>query len=68
MKYFETASYQILDTGKWAPGGMLFEIINGDKMNIQEADIFPPEFRFDTREESDNFFREYFIQRGYIEK
>jgi len=67
MKKFKVSSYQLIENQKWAPCGTLFELVNGNKMNIQEADIFPPEFRFDTKEEADKIFREYFSKRGYIE-
>ena len=67
MKCFEISSYQLLQTQKWASSGTLFEMIDGGKVNIQEGDVFSPEFRFNTREEADDFFREYFLQKGYIE-
>jgi hypothetical protein len=67
MKKFKIGSYQLVDTKKWAPCGTLFELIDNKKINIQEADIFPPQFRFDTKEDADKFFREYFSKRGYIE-
>ena len=68
MKKFTVNSYQLSETNKWAPCGTLFEIINGNKADIQEADVFPPEHRFSTKEEADNFFRKHFIKKGYVEK
>lgn len=68
MKKFKVASYQLLETKKWAPSGTLFELISGDKLRVQEADVFPPEYRFDTKEEADNFFRKHFLNQGYIEE
>lgn len=67
MKKFIVGSYQLVETKKWAPSGTIFESINGNKINVQEADVFPPEFRFDTKEEADAFFREYFSKRGFTE-
>ena len=67
MKKFIVNSYQIIETQKWVPCGTLFETVDEDKINIQEADIFPPEFRFDTKDEADKFFRNYFSQRDYNE-
>ncbi|MCK5096275.1 MAG: hypothetical protein KAR24_02890 [Candidatus Pacebacteria bacterium] len=67
MKKFKIGSYQLTETKKWAPCGTLFEFIEGDKMKITEADVFPPEYRFDTEEEADEFFREHFLKEGYIE-
>ena len=67
MKKFKVNSYQLSETKKWAPCGVLFESAEGNKMNIQEADVFPPEYRFDTKEKADKFFREHFIKDGYIE-
>ena len=46
MKKFKIGSYQLTETKKWAPCGTLFEFIEGDKMKITEADVFPPEYRF----------------------
>ena len=67
MKKFKINSYQLTKTKKWAPCGTLFEVVDGGRMKIQEADIFPPEYRFDTREEADKFFKEHFQKEGYIE-
>lgn len=70
MKVFKVGSYQLLETKKWAPSGVLFDYSDGSKVGIQEADIFPPnpEFRFDTKEDADEYFRNYFIKLGYSEK
>lgn len=68
MKKFIVNSYQLTENKKWAPCGTLFESINGNRINIQEADIFPPKFRFDTKEEADNYFRNWFLERGYTEE
>ncbi len=69
MKKFKINSYQSIETKKWAPSGTLFEFIDGNKIKIEEADVFPPkpEYRFNTKEEADKFFREHFIKEGYIE-
>ena len=67
MKKFKVSSYQLTETKKWAPCGTLFELIDGGNMNIQEADVFPPEYRFDTKEEADKFFKDHFQNKGYTE-
>ena len=58
MKKFKVNSYQLSETKKWAPSGTLFELIDGNKMNIQEADVFPPkpEYRFNTKEDADTHY------------
>lgn len=58
-------SYQLLETKKWVPAGMVFKQVNGESLKAQEASI--PQEKFDTKEEADNFLREYFIKNGYIE-
>lgn len=67
MKKFTVGSYQLRDVEKWVPSGSTFEVINGAKVNITEADIFHPEHRFDTKEEADQFFRDHFLSKGYEE-
>ena len=67
MKKFKVGSYQLPETKKWAPCGTLFELIDGNRMNVQEADVFPPEYRFDIKEEANKFFRNHYLEKGYIE-
>lgn len=61
MKKFKIGSYQLVETKKWVPFGML-----RDKIKFQEVDV-PPKYRFDTKEEADKFFRGLCIKKGYIE-
>lgn len=65
MNSFKVGSYQLVKTNKWVPAGNIF-IDNNNTRNIQEID-FPPENRFNTKDEANNFFREYYLREGYIE-
>jgi len=66
MNQFSASSFQLRETGKWAPAGTLF-VYSGDGVDIQEFE-FPPENRFDRKEEADNFFANYFVKKGFFQK
>lgn len=65
MNTFKVSSFLLADQ-KWVPAGHLF-IDNGGDIEIKEVE-FPPENRFDAKDDADNFFREYYIKKGYLEK
>lgn len=66
MNSFQANSYQLVETKKWAPAGMLF-MSGAGTIKIQESE-FSPEHRFDTKEEADNFFRKHYLAKGFTEK
>ena len=67
MNTFKVHSYE-LQTGKWEPAGTLFRPgANSDDLNIQQRE-FPPEHRFDTKEVADEFFRNYYLRKGFVEE
>lgn len=64
MKTFKTGSYQLKKNKKWIPAGSLFEQVNGrESLNIQGLSC--PDKHFDTKEEADQYFNSYCIQKGY---
>ena len=65
MNKFEVNSYQLAESKKWAPAGTLF-VISNNKMDIQKSE-FLPEYRFDTKKEADKTFRNYYLEKGFIE-
>ncbi|MDP2736217.1 MAG: hypothetical protein Q8O59_00315 [bacterium] len=67
MKKFKVGSCFLTETKKWSPCGTLFDLVDGGRVNVQEADVFPPEYRFNTKEGADNFFRENYLKEGYVE-
>jgi len=65
MNTFQISSFQLSESKKWVPAGVLFRDNNGTR-NIQEVE-FPSEYRFNTKEDADNFFRDYYFKEGFIE-
>lgn len=63
MKTFKSNSTQLMENKKWTPSGALFEVIDYGKQIITEADRFS--VQFDTKEEADNYFENYYLNKGY---
>ncbi|MFA4941138.1 MAG: hypothetical protein WC582_00880 [Patescibacteria group bacterium] len=63
MKTFKSNSTRLMENKKWTPSGTLFEVIDYGKQIITEADGFS--VQFDTKEEADNYFENYYINKGY---
>lgn len=66
MNTFKVGSLQLKKDRKWAPAGTLFTR-DGTSLSIQE-DEFGAEYRFNTREEADDYFRSYYLAKGYKEE
>ncbi len=66
MSQFRVNSYQLLESKKWVPAGMISVDINWDTIRYKEVDLSAEE-RFDTKEEADDFFREWFTRNGDVE-
>jgi hypothetical protein len=66
MNTFKVGSFQLVESKKWAPAGILMTG-EGGSVNFQEIE-FGPEHRFNTKEEADNFFRQHYTAKGYTEK
>lgn len=65
MKTFQIESFQLIESKKWMPAGILsWDDNNGS--GIQEVE-FPPKFCFGTKEEADNFFRNYYSKVKFVE-
>lgn len=60
IKKIEAKAYQLLETKKWVPSGLVFDP-SGGHVNIQEFDLASEGYFFDTKEEADIFFSSYLM-------
>ena len=67
MNSFKVASFQLIESKKWVPAGTLFTF-PGDPSTVQIQQVeFNPKFRFDTKNEADQFFKNHYMQKGFTE-
>ncbi len=67
MKKFKVISHQLEKSKKWIPAGTLFNYLNnGSKIDVQEVGF--PKNEFGTKKDADDFFRKYYINKGFTEK
>ncbi len=68
MNYFKVGSFQLAN-GKWAPAGILFIVDDTDAGRISLREVeFDPQFRFDSEEEANEYFRQYYLEKGFKDK
>ncbi len=64
MKKFIVKSYQLLENKKWIPCGAIIESNNNSSVEVKEDVEFRNE-EFETKEEADKFFVDYWTVKGY---
>lgn len=66
MNTFVSQPYQLQESKKWIPHGTITEFIsNSASAKISEVEMRDKEF--DTQEEANKFFADYYTRRGFVE-